>query len=226
MATSAEVQQVAQALSRLSTAAQADFMRLYATLDHSDWESLRRTLEQFWPELIGHYGEMASVLASDQFAIQAAELGITGESRMVRGVDPDRANARMRWAIGVPDQQGSLLLLLDELVKQPYRSTLQHSAHRAGAAWARVPVGETCAFCLMLSSRGAVYDTRENAKFTSDGDKYHGDCDCTPVLAKSNADLPYDADALYEDVYQKARSAAGGDQKDILAEIRAQQGTH
>src|SRR5699024_3124565 len=122
-------------------------------------------------------------------------------------------------------QSGSLLLILDELVKQPYRSTLQRSAAAAGAGWARVPSGaETCSFCLMLASRGAVYESERSAG--GDGHKFHGDCDCTPVLARSDADLPYDVEALY-DQYEAARNAAGsGSTKKILSELRKQQGTH
>lgn len=227
MASKAEVARVRQALAGLSESARQSFLQVWASLDLNDWAEIRRVLEEFWPELIGHFGEMAAVLASDQFLIEAAELGISGDPRMVRGVDPDRANARMRWALGTPSLLGSLLTLLDELVKQPYRSTLQGSAARAGVAWARVPSGsEPCAFCLMLASRGAVYESRSSAQFTTSGRKYHGDCYCVPILTRGDGDLPYDA-GLLSTLYERARNAAGsGSTKDILAELRAQQGIH
>ena len=34
---------------------------------------------------------------------------------------------------------------------------------KAGGKWARVPVGDTCAWCLMLASNGAYYLTQESA---------------------------------------------------------------
>lgn len=224
MVSRSDVGQVVRALATLSASAQADFLRVWSTLDPTDWAGARRVLEQFWPELIGHYGEMAAALGADDFVMQAADLGLRGGPRMVRGVDPERANARMRWALGTAAQLGNFQLILDELVKQPYRSTLQRSAAAAGGAWARVPSGaETCSFCLMLASRGAVYETARSA---GEGRKYHGDCDCVPVLTRSDDDLPYDVEKLY-DKYESARNAAdSGSTKKILSELRQQQGSH
>lgn len=48
-----------------------------------------------------------------------------------------------------------------------------------GARFARVPAGtETCTFCLMLASRGAVYHTRETA---GEFKHFHRNCDCKVV---------------------------------------------
>ncbi|MFB7420772.1 hypothetical protein ACFC1L_40050 [Streptomyces sp. NPDC056210] len=43
----------------------------------------------------------------------------------------------------------------------------------------RVPQGSyTCGFCIMLSSRGAVYPTKGSAGFQGVGREYHPGCDC------------------------------------------------
>ena len=48
-----------------------------------------------------------------------------------------------------------------------------------GARFARVPTGfETCTFCLMLASRGAVYHTRKTA---GEWRHFHRGCDCKVV---------------------------------------------
>ena len=48
-----------------------------------------------------------------------------------------------------------------------------------GAAFARVPAGtETCTFCLMLASRGAVYHSRKTA---GEWRHFHRGCDCKVV---------------------------------------------
>ncbi len=48
-----------------------------------------------------------------------------------------------------------------------------------GARFARVPAGaETCTFCLMLASRGAVYHTRKSA---GEWKHFHRGCDCKVV---------------------------------------------
>ena len=45
-----------------------------------------------------------------------------------------------------------------------------------GARFARIPTGfETCAFCLMLASRGAVYHSRKAA---GESKHFHRGCDC------------------------------------------------
>ena len=46
--------------------------------------------------------------------------------------------------------------------------------------WARVPVGDTCAWCLMLASQGAWYLTEKSALGESAG-HYHDDCNCVAV---------------------------------------------
>ena len=56
-----------------------------------------------------------------------------------------------------------------------------------GARFARVPTGfETCTFCLMLASRGAVYHTRKSA---GEFKHFHRHCDCKVV--PSFEDDPY-----------------------------------
>ena len=48
-----------------------------------------------------------------------------------------------------------------------------------GAMFARVPTGtETCTFCLMLASRGAVYHSR---KIAGEWGRFHRGCDCKVV---------------------------------------------
>jgi hypothetical protein len=49
--------------------------------------------------------------------------------------------------------------------------------HRVG--YMRVPRGlYTCGFCIMLASRGAVYNTKASAGFQGVGREYHAGCDC------------------------------------------------
>lgn len=48
--------------------------------------------------------------------------------------------------------------------------------------WARILTGaESCAFCVTLAGRGAVYSTREDAIENASGEAYHVDCDCITV---------------------------------------------
>ncbi|WP_433597915.1 hypothetical protein ACQPXH_19180 [Nocardia sp. CA-135953] len=128
------------------------------------------------------------------------------------------------------------------LIMQPARDTIVESAERdpADARWARVPKGEvTCAFCLVMASRGAVYTSRAAAVSVIGrrgrtrgkralGEDYHDFCDCEAVPMWDDDDWPehYDPDALYE-TYLEARDAAhSGDLNKILAKLRELHGLH
>ncbi len=242
MPSRADVEDLRRLLNALSARAKADLTRLWSQLPTNDLTALRKALEVAWPELLGQYGEVAAAVAADVFEGWATDLGLTPKTTIVRPVDADRANGRMRWAIGQPEAFGNMVLILDELVKQPARRTIQRSAEASGGAWARVPSGsDTCKFCIVLASRGAVYASKESATTVvgrgktkrsrgtrSLGAKYHGGCNCQAILVRDEGDYPkgYDPDALY-DRYDAARSATGsGDLKAILSQMRQQDGTH
>ena len=202
--------------------------RIWQQLDHSDVEATRRVMHEAWVDTLRTYGEVTATLAADRFE------ELTGyPPTMVRPVDPERANARLGWALdplatGTAQQAwGRVRQLTDELVKQPGRSTMIRSAAANDIRFARVPTGaETCAFCYLLASRGAVYASRTTA---GDMTKYHGDCDCRVEPVRSQGDLDqleaagYKPDELYQS-YLSARESAGASTKAILAELRAQQG--
>lgn len=126
-----------------------------------------------------------------------------------------------RWALDQADPAASLAQVVDQHVAQAGKDTISVNAENdpAKPRWARMPVGLTCAWCLMLASRGAAYASRQTAGYDADGRKYHADDDCVPVPVWDDRDLPYDAEALYR-VYRDARSKAGSDPTRIAAQIR------
>lgn len=77
----------------------------------------------------------------------------------------------------------------------------------AGGKWARVPVGETCAWCLMLASQGAWYLSEETAKGIDPG-HYHDGCDCVAVYhADPESIAGYAELASYKEMYYDAENA-------------------
>lgn len=224
--TRADLSLARRALNGLSQRARADLTAFWGGLDLTDARAVREALLPLWPALVGDYGDMSATLAADLFEMQAELLGIDPRTVMVRPVDAERAAARASWALTTVNQLGNLEVLLDELVKQPYRSTFARSAEESGAGWARVPSGgKTCSFCLMLSSRGATYRSAARA---GRGRKFHGDCDCGVVLVRDERDYPqgYDPGALYQK-YLDARDAAGsGATSKVLAELRKAEDIH
>ena len=200
---------------------------------------------EWFPALIEQYGTPAASLASEVFAQECAELGIAPKLSTVNIVEYKRAAARGGWALTQANVYGNIALIIDELVKQPYRDTIIQSSNRSGIRWVRVPRGEkTCAFCMLLASRGAPslldgsnwqeqrYRTMESAIFKKGtNEKFHGDCDCEPVPVRGPADLPNTYD--FERAYRKYRGAFSAAKektgkkspslKDVLAQLRARE---
>lgn len=226
MATQAELEQVRRTLNRLSQAAQNDMGAVWDSLSAGDRALVGRSLSMGWSWVLERYGNMASALAGDFFEVQAADMGVRRpKAILAAAMDENRAMARLGWAVSTEDVRGNMLGLLDELVKQPYRSTIQNSAHASGLAWARVPSGaDTCSWCVMLAGRGAVYHSAELAKLGTNGKKYHGHCDCVATAVRGPQDYPegYDPGALF-DKYEAGRAQAGsGDPAAIVAAMREQ----
>ena len=103
-------------------------------------------------------------------------------------------------------------------VKLASVDTLQQNALRDGAEWAWIPSGDTCAFCLMLASRGWVRASRKAIK-NGHADHIHNNCDCTYCVRYDGKTTVegYDPNRLYEE-YQ----AAGNTPNERLNALRRQ----
>lgn len=168
---------------------------------------VKNALLEFFPELVGVYGDTAALLAADFYdelrdvPPSAARFAAV----MAEPVDTDQAEASARWALGplFSDEPNPLQVLANlvgatqRLVLQPGRSTVINSASSdpVRTGFARIPVGPTCRFCTMVASRGFVYSTARSA---GDSNKWHDDCDCIVVSGQSDRDLPegYDLEEL------------------------------
>src|SRR5690606_8126003 len=118
---------------------------------------------------------------------------------------------------------GRMALISEQAALQEGRNAIMHNAQRdpSRPRFARIPVGKTCAWCLMLASRGAVY--RSAASAGAAGQYHGGECDCQPVASWNRGkDLPpsYDEGYAFE-IYDRARSDAGsGDPRAITKAMR------
>lgn len=73
-----------------------------------------------------------------------------------------------------------------EVVQHANRTTI-HNAVKNNLRYARVPFGNSCAFCLMLASRGFVYKTETTAG--EDKGHYHARCRCKIVAGKKDTKI-------------------------------------
>ena len=81
------------------------------------------------------------------------------------------------------------------MVKMAGVDTTMQNAIRDGAEWAWIPVGETCAFCVTLASRGWQRASKKALK-GGHAEHIHANCDCTyAVRFNSSGDVEgYDPD--------------------------------
>lgn len=233
MASRAEIRAFQRSKRDLLTLVEADLAKFWRQVDTSTPEAARAQLDLFVPSLVQTYGESAALLAADYYDRLREQSGARGRyaARMAEPAPVDQIEGSTRWAVGplstadVAQALANMLQAAQRLVVQPARQTitLNVDGDPGRPKWARVPTGaKTCAFCLMLASRGAVYDTDRSAGRMH---HYHADCDCEPTPIWEGDDFPdgYDPDALYER-YNAARAVAGGDSKAILAELRQREG--
>lgn len=72
------------------------------------------------------------------------------------------------------------------LVKLVGVDTMQQNALRDGAEWAWIPMGDTCAFCLTLASRGWQRASKRALR-NGHAEHVHANCDCTYAVRFDNS---------------------------------------
>jgi hypothetical protein len=206
----------------------------FRSLNLSRPEAARDALLEYVPILVAQYGDVAATIAAEFYAELRASSGAVARftALTAASVAAGPVQAKVRFLAGhlwtpTPDLMlGGLQMATDKYVRQPGRDTISKNAQREGVRFARVPTGETtCAFCLMLASRDAVYASRESAGDINDtgyGDGFHGFCNCEVIPIRTKSDYPegYLPDNYYA-MYMEARKAAeSGKTKDITAALR------
>lgn len=88
----------------------------------------------------------------------------------------------------------------------------------AHVGYARVLSGrESCAFCTMLASRGAVYQ-EDTVVTRKDGRRYHDGCDCIPVLVVEGE--PWEGEEQSEALYEQWQEHTWSDGKPAPGQFR------
>lgn len=223
------------ASAELSSRVNAELAAYFAALDLSRPEAVRDALLEFTPLLVTEYGQSAAALAMEWYEQLRFESG--EDSAFIVAAPPTASAAAEKvgetvrflagqlWTPNPASMLSGLSSSTDKYVKQYGRDTIAWNADREGVRFARVPTGaKTCAWCLMLASRDAVYLSKESAGDVGSGygDGFHGFCDCEVVRIAKESDYPegYLPDNYYA-MYEDARKAAGsGDIKDITAAAR------
>ncbi|MDO4888153.1 MAG: hypothetical protein Q3979_05560 [Actinomycetaceae bacterium] len=236
MTSRADVERYSRVVSTVAEAAVAEVHRIFRGLDLSDHRGARDVLVEAIPRLTAAYGDVSATSAAQWYeTVRDRAVGGRYEALLADLEDyVARAAGDVRYAAGrlftgeIEQAQTLISSSVDKHVKNAGRSTiaLNIAADSKGPRWARVPRGPvTCAWCLMLASRGWVYHTQATAG--SVGHEYHAHCDCqiVPEWGKVKAHIAgYDPKALYGKYSQaRAEVVAQGltpDAETIAAQIR------
>lgn len=152
------------------------------------------------------YGEASASLACEMYDATA-----TAQGARVPAAEPARTATYTETGIAVNGAKlrGDAIVpqAVERLVKMAGQDTLLNNSLRDDAEWAWIPMGETCAFCITLASRGWQKASRKAIK-GGHAEHIHSHCDCSYAIrfdGKSTID-GYDPDE-----YLKQYRDAGGD---------------
>lgn len=178
--------------------------------------------------LTNRYGSEAAASAFQALrnSREAMDLwGLLADPILVGPVEPAKVYATTAWAFHTKAVEGGLdpraafdriVPALARHIAHPARQTVIQSARAAGTSWARVPTAKACEFCLMLASRGAVYESKKSALVVSGvkrnkrkaGERFHDNCHCVVIESHDDTDLPQIVRDLGDEWEQVSKDAA------------------
>lgn len=218
MVARSDVSALADTLNEIVDGARRDLAEIAQALIDTPDEVKREAMLESMYGLVSDYGDAAAVESLGWYlSLRAESVGLDDgfQPALPDQMPEDVVNASTRWALGelmrgedLDKALKSLNGVLDRLVKKLGRESIVHAADSdpKKPRWARVPHGQTCAWCLMLASRGWVYLDAQSAGAAR---QWHADCDCqiVPAWGKKTPKIAgYDPDALYAQ-YEAARDA-------------------
>ena len=145
------------------------------------------------------YGEAAAAVACEAYDALGLAAGLILEPAVPAEVATMHEVAKaiegtLKTSQNVEELSGAVT----RYVKRTGQDTLLKNAYRDHAQAAWVPSGDTCAFCIMLASRGWEYVSKKAAQ--GHAEHIHSNCDCTyAVRFDTKATIKgYDPDKYYE----------------------------
>lgn len=168
-------------------------------------------------QVAARYQELASELGAQWYDLCTRLANIEAEAAELREIDSESIRQRARAAVETAPTNKTV----DAVFNYFLHNEIQNSIRATGSAnlnrdyerglvsgkWARVPVGDTCAWCLMLASQGAWYLTKESA-LGNNGGHYHDGCDCVAVYHADADNIPnYENLLRYKRMYYDAENA-------------------
>lgn len=222
MLSSEELEGYARTTIGLANEAAGKFNVFLKSLDVADgnYWPYKDTIFDVAEGLIRQYGGAASLNAADFFERQTG----VGNALASEWIDLESLDQSIRYAIATARHDALDDNPLPEVGRNIARQTKNH-AHQTmmdnarinRVKFARVPRGaKTCAFCMMLASRGYVYATKKTA---GEMMQFHNDCDCQIIAGVDDIE-GYDPESLQDQYLESRENSKGKSTKDILTQMR------
>ena len=226
----------------VSNEASNAFLAAARQVDFSDWASAAEQLREIIEGIVNYYGLASSELGAQWYEYCRA-LSVGGTyTATVEAPNASTAIAAANREIdklfdGKVDSNKLVMLLHDVVADQVFNQSreivitnIMEDGGVKNGGYARVPVGDTCAFCIMLASRGFVYTSEKSATRTKLGEKYHENCNCIAVPFHESSTIPGYQDKLhkYEQMYFDAdnKRRSGDIHDELKANIRETKKRH
>lgn len=244
------VQGYSTALAQLSVAALATLRDLLTSVADESPETQRAVLFEAFPEVFNPYAAASAAVSASFFEEVRDLVGVGGEfaAQTLDVVEPPTWRSLVGWGTqGSLFERGGQALIFAFLSGGLQRVLTEHAADTIignaamddSATWGyqRVPAPGCCAFCGLLASRGAVYDSAESAGAVVGrgrpvgshrlakgvrargaralGEGFHDNCRCriVPVNEGNRVELQADADK-YLEAYVGARNKVSRARRD------------
>lgn len=197
-------------LRRISDRASKEMLAMITKLSNQYDEGII-TIEQYEDAAIDYayalatrYGEAAGAAACEMYDAIAELQGANVPPAVPAATATMGETAK---AVKGTMKTGNVDIVADatgRLVKLVGVDTMQQNALRDGAEWAWIPVGDTCAFCLTLASRGWQKASKKALK-NGHAEHVHANCDCTyAVRFDDGLDVQGYNPQKYLDMYENA----------------------
>lgn len=144
------------------------------------WEDpeIRKLVLDYAYALSSKYGDAAAELACEMYD-SVAELSNVQVPPAVPAPIPEYGEVAkaVNGIMKVSSKPDYIASGVSRQVKMVGVDTVMHNALRDGAEWAWIPSGDTCAFCIMLASRGWQKASKKALK-NGHAQHIHANCDC------------------------------------------------
>lgn len=149
------------------------------------------------------YGEAAAELAAQMYDALAAVTGASVAPAVPAATATMQETAKAVVGTMKTGNNEIVSSAVGRLVKMAGVDTTMQNALRDGAEWAWIPVGDTCAFCITLASRGWQRASKKAIR-GGHAEHIHANCDCTYAIRFDDSEVEGYDPREYEDIYYDA----------------------